>query len=48
VVEKAMQDYQEDLKEEFLYAMDCVQRGNFTEALDIAKQHKGCVAGYGW
>jgi len=47
VVEQALEDYQNDLKEEFLYARDCIQRGDFQEAYNIAKSHKGLILGVG-
>ena len=47
VVEQALADYQEDLKEELLWAVDCVKRGEYDKAKEVVVAHKELFIGVG-
>lgn len=45
VIREALQSYGEEMKDEMVYAMECVKRGDWEGLYDVAKAHKVLIFG---
>jgi len=45
IIREAFQEYIDEMKSEFAYAMDCASRGDWTEVWNLAKTYKGVFIG---